>query len=74
MKNLMNNAVNGVKNAMKSVMKKGTKKGTKKVKKGKRKMTDWNKLVQDVYRREKKNGKTFKECLGIAAKERAKMN
>ena len=37
---------------------------------GKRKMSPWNKFVKQVYAREKKNGKSFKECLVIAAKEK----
>ena len=42
----------------------------KRNKTGKRKMSPWNKFVKDVYAREKKNGKSFKECLVIAAKEK----
>jgi len=55
------------KNGMNKKMKK---KGTK------RKMTPWNKFVKEVYAREKKNGKSFRECLIIAAKEKkqGKMN
>ena len=41
-----------------------------KSKTGKRKMSTWNKFVKNVYAREKKNGKSFKECLVIAAKEK----
>ena len=41
-----------------------------KSKTGKRKMSPWNKFVKQVYEREKKNGKSFKECLVIAAKEK----
>lgn len=50
--------------------KKMKKKGTK------RKMTPWNAFVKKVYAREKKNGKSFRECLIIAAKEKkqGKMN
>jgi hypothetical protein len=47
-----------------------TKKTGKRNKTGKRKMSPWNKFVKDVYAREKKNGKSFKECLVIAAKEK----
>lgn len=77
MKNLMKNGMNSMKNVMKSGMKsvknvmKKPKKGTKK---GKRSLTPWNLLVQKVYAREKKNGKSFKECLVIAAKEKKKGN
>ena len=55
------------KNGMNKKMKK---KGTK------RKMTPWNAFVKKVYAREKKNGKSFRECLIIAAKEKkqGKMN
>jgi hypothetical protein len=55
------------KNGMNKKMKK---KGTK------RKMTPWNAFVKKVYAREKKNGKSFRECLVIAAKEKkqGKMN
>ena len=59
------------KNGMnKKMNKKMKKKGTK------RKMTPWNKFVKEVYAREKKNGKSFRECLIIAAKEKkqGKMN
>ena len=41
-----------------------------KSKTGKRKMSPWNKFVKEVYAREKKKGKSFKECLVIAAKEK----
>jgi len=47
-----------------------TKRKTTKSKTGKRKMSPWNKFVKEVYAREKKNGKSFKECLMIAAKEK----
>lgn len=43
---------------------------------GKKKMSPWNAFVKKIYAREKKNGKSFKECLKIAAKEKkqGKMN
>ena len=58
------------KNGMNKMNKKMKKKGTK------RKMTPWNAFVKKVYAREKKNGKSFRECLVIAAKEKkqGKMN
>jgi len=58
------------KKQMNKTNKKMKKKGTK------RKMTPWNAFVKKIYAREKKNGKSFKECLGIASKEKkqGKMN
>ena len=49
---------------------------TKSRKTGKNKMSPWNAFVKKIYSREKKNGKSFKECLKIAAKEKkqGKMN
>lgn len=49
-----------------------TRKNMKKNKRttGKRKMSPWNAFVKKVYAREKKNGKSFKECLKIAAREK----
>lgn len=77
MKNVMKNGMNSMKNVVKSGMKsmksgmnsmKKPKKGTKK---GKRALTPWNLFVKKIYAREKKNGKSFKECLGIAKREKA---
>jgi hypothetical protein len=60
--------------------KKTMKKKNNSVKKGKgktgkkgKKLTDWNLFVKKIYQREKKNGKSFKECLKIASKEKNKM-
>tara|TARA_B110000114_G_C15028202_1_gene371824 strand:+ start:948 stop:1154 length:207 start_codon:yes stop_codon:yes gene_type:complete len=40
-----------------------------KSKKGKsKKLTPWNKFVSKVYAKEKKNGKSFSDCLKIASK------
>jgi hypothetical protein len=72
MKNVMKNGMNSMKNVMKSGMKSVMKKPKKGTKKGKRALTPWNLLVQKVYEREKKNGKSFKECLIIAAQEKKK--
>ena len=70
-KNKTKKGMNKLMNGIKSIMKKKPTKGTKK-----RKMTPWNEFVKKVYAREKKNGKSFKECLVIAAKEKkqGKMN
>jgi len=46
---------------------------TKARKTGKKKMSPWNAFVKKIYAREKKNGKSFKECLKIASKERNKV-
>ena len=58
---------------------KGTKKmkGSKQMKKmaksvKKRVASAWNVLVKKVYAREKKNGKSFKDCLIMASKENKK--
>jgi len=50
----------------KKTLNKGLKKGTKRVK------SAWNMLVAKVYAREKKNGKSFSDCLKIASKENKK--
>lgn len=43
-----------------------------KTKKGKtKKLTTWNKFVAKVYAKEKKNGKSFSDCLKIAGKLKA---
>lgn len=43
-----------------------------KTKKGKtKKLTPWNKFVAKVYAKEKKNGKSFSDCLKIAGKLKA---
>ena len=57
-----------------------TKKNMKSVKKlkkmakstKKRVASAWNILVKKVYAREKKNGKSFKDCLVMASKENKK--
>lgn len=71
MKNVMKNGMNSVKNVMKSGMNSVMKKPKKGTKKGKRALTPWNLFVKKIYAREKKNGKSFKECLGIAKREKA---
>ncbi|ADX06636.1 hypothetical protein 162281026 [Organic Lake phycodnavirus] len=52
--------------SLKKTLNKGLKKGTKRVK------SAWNMLVAKVYAREKKNGKSFSDCLKIASKENKK--
>ena len=42
----------------------------KRNKTGKRKMSPWNKFVKDVYAREKKNGKSFKEMFSYCGKRK----
>ena len=43
-----------------------------KTKKGKtKKLSPWNKFVAKVYAKEKKNGKSFSDCLKIAGKLKA---
>lgn len=47
----------------KSIMNNMVKSGTKRVKGA------WNEFVKKIYMREKKNGKTFGQCMKIASKE-----
>jgi len=54
-------------------MKSGLKKLKKMAKSTKKRVASaWNILVKKVYAREKKNGKSFKDCLVMASKENKK--
>jgi len=57
-------------------MKVSGKRKTAKRTSGKKKPNAWNNFVKKIFAREKPNGKTFKECLVIASKEKkqGKMN
>jgi len=59
--------------ATKKNMKSGLKKLKKMAKSTKKRVASaWNILVKKVYAREKKNGKSFKDCLVMASKENKK--
>ena len=59
--------------ATKKNMKSGLKKLKKMAKSTKKRVASaWNILVKKVYAREKKNGKSFKDCLIMASEENKK--